>query len=180
MAIWFLFAFALQANIGIATSTTTSPCVKGCDAKCKVPGGLNRGACCAQDKPGCSIKTVDFDTRTMLTHPKAMNNLGGYGPDKDVNGKLTIDGGTLPKLMRFPEAGSFIDTDNLNGVANAKITFDVVISVVTKSASGRTGGPYKPRNADYNGIYKPSKFDVGDKADIVEINFGPFYIFWCR
>ena len=119
--------------------------MKGCDDKCKVPGP-NRGACC--DKPGCETRTVDFDTRAILTNPKALNNLGGHGPDKDANGKLTIDGGTLPREMRFPEAGSFIDRDNLNGVANAKIVFDVVITVITKSASGRTGGHYQPRNSD--------------------------------
>merc|ERR1711934_816232 len=94
------------------TTTPTTPCVVGCDGKCKVPGP-NRGACC--DKPGCDARTVDFDTRALLTNPKAINNLGGYGPDKDANGKLTIDGGTLPREMRFPEAGSFIDKDNLNG-----------------------------------------------------------------
>ena len=143
--------------------------MKGCDDKCKVPGP-NRGACC--DKPGCETRTVDFDTRALLTNPKAINNLGGYGPDKDANGKLTIDGGTLPREMRFPEAGSFIDRDNLNGVANAKIVFDVVITIIAKSASGRTGGTYQPRNSDYNGIYRHKKHNVGAKADILSINFG--------
>ena len=115
---------------------------------------------------------MDFDTRALVTNPKAINNLGGHGPDKDANGKLTVNGGTLAREMRFPEAGSFIDKDNLNGVANAKIVFDVVITVIAKSASGRTGGPYQPRNSDYNGIYTHKKHDIGDKADIVEINFG--------
>ena len=147
--------------------------MKGCDGNCKVPGP-NRGACC--DKPGCDARTVDFDTRALLTNPKAINNLGGYGPDKDANGKLTIDGGTLPREMRFPEAGSFIDIDNLNGMANAKIVFDVVITVIAKSASGRTGGPYKLRNSDYNGIYTHAKHDVGHKADIISINFGLCYV----
>ena len=78
--------------------------------------------------------------------------------------------------MRFPEAGSFIDKDNLNGVANAKIVFDVVITVIAKSASGRTGGPYQLRNADYNGIYTHTKHDVGHKADIISINFGLCYV----
>ena len=147
--------------------------MKGCDGNCKVPGP-NRGACC--DKPGCDARTVDFDTRALVTNPKAINNLGGYGPDKDADGKLTIDGGTLPREMRFPAAGSFIDKDNLNGVANAKIVFDVVITVIAKSASGRTGGPYQPRNADYNGIYTHKNHDIGDKADIVSINFGLCYV----
>ena len=82
--------------------------------------------------------------------------------------------------MRFPAAGSFIDKDNLNGVANATIVFDVVITVVAKSASGRTGGPYQPRNVDYNGIYTHKKHNIGDKADIVEINFGLCYVSRCN
>ena len=112
----------------------------------------------------------------MLTNPRAINNLGGRGPDKDVDGKLTVDGGTLPSEMRFPEAGSFIDEDNLNGVANALIVFDVVITVIDTSASGRTGGTYQPRNTDYNGIYTHKKYDVGNKADIVSLNFGSCYL----
>ena len=135
--------------------------MKGCDNKCKVPGA-NRGACC--DKPGCDKRTVDFDTRTLLTSPKAINNLGGQGPDK---GKA--------EEMRFPEAGSFIDRDGLNGAKNARIKFDVVITAIDKSASGRKAGPYKPRNSDYNGIYTHRKYDVGEKADILSINFGQCY-----
>ena len=61
-------------------------------------------------------------------------------------------------------------------MANAKIVFDVVITIIAKSASGRTGGPYQPRNSDYNGIYRSKKHNVGAKADILSMNFGACYV----
>ena len=149
--------------------TCTACVVKGCDGKCKVPGA-NRGPCC--DEPGCDMSTVDFDSRAMLNNPKAINNLGGYGPDKDSNNQLTVDGGSLAKEMRFPEAGSFVDTENLNGVPDAVIVFDLVITVIGESASGRKAGVYQPKTPSINGIYTNSNYDVGDKADLIAINFG--------
>ena len=74
--------------------------------------------------------------------------------------------------MRFPEAGSFVDTENLNGVPDAVIVFDVVITVIGESASGRKAGVYQPKTPSINGIYTNSKYDVGDKADVIAINFG--------
>ena len=74
--------------------------------------------------------------------------------------------------MRFPEAGSFVDKDNLNGVPDATIVFDVVITAIETSASGRKAGAYVPQSATVNGIYADPKNDVGDKADIIAINFG--------
>ena len=142
--------------------TTTTCAVKGCDNKCK-GSGTNRGPCC--DQPGCDTRTVDFDTRVMLTNPKAVNNLGGYGPQ-------TADGANLAAEMRFPEAGFFVDEDGLNGVSGARIDFDVVITAINASASGRNAGNYQPKSPTVNGIYTDSRYDVGDKADIVAINFG--------
>ena len=80
--------------------------------------------------------------------------------------------------IRLPEAGSFIDTDSLNGVPDATIVFDVVITVINASASGRNGGTYQPKVPTVNGIYTDSRYDVGDKADIVAINFGECNHVW--
>ena len=147
-----------------------APCTEiGCDDKCKVPGP-NRGPCC--DKPGCELKTVDFDTSALVDSPDRVNNLGGYGPQKDDNDQLTIDGGSLAREMRLPASGSFVDTDGLNGVKDAVIVFDSVLYSVAESASGRKVGAYKPKKAEANGIYRNPKFDIGNKADIVQVNFG--------
>ena len=176
-----LSALTARAATTVATAqtnaVTSTPCEKGCDDQCKVPGA-NRGPCC--DKPGCDARIVDFDTRPLITSPKAINNLGGYGPQRDANGTRTVDGGTLAEEMRLPEAGSFIDRGNLNGVPNAVVVFDVVITAIGESASGRKAGPYHPRNTDYNGIYTHKKYDVGKKADIISINFGPCVCSACR
>ena len=142
--------------------------MKGCDNKCKVLG-TNRGPCC--DKPGCDTRTVEFDTRSLLNNSKAVNNIGGHGPQ-------TADGGNLAEEMRLPEAGSFIDTDSLNGVADATIVFDVVITAINTSASGRNGGTYQPKTPAISGIYKDPRHDVGDKADIIAINFGECNNIW--
>ena len=80
--------------------------------------------------------------------------------------------------MRFPEAGFFVDEDGLNGVSGARIDFDVVITAINASASGRNAGNYQPKSPTVNGIYTDSRYDVGDKADIVAINFGECNNVW--
>ena len=157
---------AICIEVVVYLCCTCAACtIKGCDGKCKV-AGANRGACC--DKPGCDTRTVDFDTRAILTNnPKAVNNLGGFGPDTD-----------LAAEMRFPEAGKFVDKENLNGVPDAVIVFDLVVTVIGESASGRKGGVYQPKSPLINGIYTNPKYDVGDKADVIAINFGEYLHTW--